>query len=285
MRFILCFLLCPLFVSSQSLSPERVAKIKSCTVKVLAGEKMGTGFYVDNKGTVATCWHVVFESLKANTPIYTLTTGGKELLMSVPENLILESLYLNAVSYDYFVLTPAKPLTQPTPFLKLGNYAALNEGQEVYTCGYPLNSEFQFVSKGIVSTKYLQKKNYLQVGMVKTIKPRKESILDLTLNQGNSGGAIIKIGKTINDDEVVGIADFVINPLGNTADSMINSAKMSQGAISMGTIDDTGKMFGVDPSATVVIFGQAIKAMSIGISGCISVEYLLEGLKSLLLLK
>lgn len=287
MKSILLFLFLFYSITStcQGISPERIAKLKSATVKILAGQKMGTGFYVDDKGTVATCWHVVVDALKSNIPISILNSSGQNISMVVPIRLIDSVEYPKAVSYDYFILIPKTPLSAPTPFLRLGNYSDASEGQEIYTCGYPLNSDYQFVSRGIISTKYIQEDNYVQTGEKITKVPRLEAILDLTLNQGNSGGAIIKIGKTLSDDVVIGIADFVVNPLGNTADSMIGNAKVNQGLTTFGSIDAQGKIVGVDPSATVVVLGEALKTMSIGISGCISVDYLYECLKSLQLLK
>ncbi|HEY8660489.1 MAG TPA: hypothetical protein VIL78_15750, partial [Hanamia sp.] len=47
------------FCNSQSLSHDRIEKIKSCTVRITIQDRnsMGTGFFIDNAGSVLTCWH------------------------------------------------------------------------------------------------------------------------------------------------------------------------------------------------------------------------------------
>ena len=96
-----------------------------------------------------------------------------------------------------------------------------------------------------------------------------QALLDLTMNKGNSGGAIIKLGNTIEDDEVIGIADFIINPIGSMADSLINTFNRSSGNL---------ELSGIDPNRTFSLFTQILSSTSIGVSGCISLNHFVESL-------
>lgn len=273
--FLLIVVGLPFSLFSQSLSPERVAKIKSCTVKiVLDNQVIGTGFFIDNRGTLLTCWHVIKSSIIRMAdktilkPSFIEYSNGKRDSVAIPP--IMEKISADAVSFDFCVLIPKKQLSQTsqTPFLKLGSFANIQEGEEVYTCGYPLGMQQQFISKGIVSTKYLENDNFLiDVNGKTTTIPRNQALLDMTLNKGNSGGAIVKIGKTIDEDEVIGIADFIINPIGNKGDDLIKHLNANAGAI---------KIQGVDPNAMFSLLATFINSSSNGISGCVAIDHFLS---------
>ncbi len=281
-------LVLPLFLFitsfSQSLSPERVAKIKSATASVITdgGISIGTAFFIDNKGTSITCWHVVLAAMQAKRNIFLELNDGTLISVGLPNAFNNDTVYdRERVAYDFCILIPMTISNRIFSFLKLGDYSKAVEGEEVYTCGYPLGYKQQFISKGIISTKYQRNPNEVTQLGIKYNYPREEALLDLTLNRGNSGGAIIKIGKTIADDAVIGIADFIINPLGSNADTIIKSATPVIGNILFNSqTDATGNVIsGHDPNKTTVIFAEAISNLSIGVSGCVSINYIYRFLK------
>jgi len=260
----------PLF--SQSISPERIFHIKESTVKISieGSNNVGTGFFINSKGHILTCWHVIAPAIKIDS-LTNLFIGFKKIFITLNNNEKLECVvprvlvesYPDTLSYDICVLVPAQKHA-PFPFLKLGNFNNVEEGQEVITCGYPLAIEQQFVTKGMVSTKYIDTpilNNGIKI-------PRNVALLDLTLNRGNSGGAIIAIGETINDDVVIGIADFIIIPIAG-ADELAEELKNHSGLLIMG----------IDPNLMLSKIMNTLGSSFNGISGCVSINhasYLLE---------
>ena len=271
-------------VFSQSLSPERVSRIKSSTVRIIVegGISIGTGFFVNDKGLIITCWHVVLPAFQNNKRTYIQFSNNDIVEVGVPNIYNSDTLFGRvSVGYDFCILAPMQPIITKFSFLKLGNFGTANEGDEIYTCGYPLGFPQQFISKGIISTKYINSNNGVnQFGKFYPL-PRTEALLDITLNKGNSGGAIIKVGKTVADDEVIGIADFIINPMGNRADSIIKSLSpdKTKGYVEYQTFDSSGIISRNNPNELATIFGQVIGNISIGVSGCVSIAHLNDFLK------
>jgi len=279
----------PSYIFSQSLNTERINKIKNATVRVIVydGSSVGTGFFINSKGDIATCWHVIQPAL---TPLGVKTIFiqlNNEDTMSVTiDTALINSIkpYQKAIGYDYCILKPTRVLKNKITYLKLGNFDNILEGQEVYTCGYPFGFSNQFISKGIVSSKYIEKGNWVQVNGDTAKLPRHQALLDLTLNKGNSGGPIIKIGKSSDNDEVIGIADFIINPVSLISDSVkdeLNNLRLLEGNVKMNVLTDaTGKeITSNDPNKIDTQLFDMIQNTSNGISGCISINHLIEALK------
>lgn len=168
-----------------------------------------------------------------------------------------------AVGYDYCYLLPIKPINSSFEFLSLGNFNDVNEGDQVYTIGYPLGIEQQFVSTGIISTKWIENKKFLNSNSLDSIS-RNVAWLDLTMNAGNSGGPIIRIGKTPSDDKVIGIATFILNPF--AAESKIISELSGKLTMDM-------QFGGISQVRVNQLLTEAISNNSIGISGCISIDH------------
>jgi serine protease Do len=273
--------LCSLSKSiAQSLSSERIAKIKSCTVRITVEgtNSVGTGFFINEIGTVLTCWHVIEPAMvkdSANKLInlknvyITLSTGEKIEVGFFPY--FLSEGYADAIGYDFCVLNLL--IKRKTPFLKVGSFENIKEGQDIYTCGFPVSIEQMFVSKGMVSTIFTDTLNSIFINGKPSRMPRNQALLDLTLNAGNSGGAIIKLGNTIEEDEVVGVADFIINPIGdNNAKDMI---KLFSKGINKYNLE------GTDPNKAFIYFTQVLSTMSLGVSGCISINHFLNSLSKI----
>lgn len=258
---------------SQSLSPDRIRHIKECTFKITIDgtQSIGTGFFVGNNGTFLTCWHVIEPAMIRDPQTHTITgmrniyitlSSGEKMEAGVFTNL-LNTQYENAIAFDYCVLRVAVN-NRIFPFLRVGDFDDLKEGDEVYTCGYPLGIPQQFISKGIASTKYLDTTNKIGYNGTIKSKPRNQCLLDMTLNKGNSGGAIIRLGQTESEDEVIGIADFIINPIGGNAEALSDLLRSKSGGVFISGID-TNLLF-----ATII---QVLDNTSIGISGCVSINH------------
>ncbi len=74
------------------------------------------------------------------------------------------------------------------PFVQIGDSDTVVEGDPVFTCGFPLGSELQpgfpvgsLFSSGVVSG----------VRPHPVVRPRASFLLDMTINEGNSGGPLI----------------------------------------------------------------------------------------------
>jgi hypothetical protein len=77
--FVILLLLCSKSFS-QSLSSERVAKIKSATVRITIENDghHGSGFFVGANGMICTCWHVIEPAMIRN-PTTNAVIGMKRL--------------------------------------------------------------------------------------------------------------------------------------------------------------------------------------------------------------
>lgn len=219
---ILIIILTPCFLISQSLGKERIDKLNKSVVRILIeDDPVGTGFFIDEKGYIATCLHVVSPSFIFDKTTKKMT-GHKKLFIEFQNGekeevgihkYFLEKSSVASMAYDFIFLgLLKKPVTKFTT-LKIGSWSEIEEGDEVYTCGYPLGIEQRIISKGLFSTKWIEKIKG------ENISERNVSWLDLTMNRGNSGGAIIKLGKTPSEDKVIGIATFILNPFANYAQS------------------------------------------------------------------
>ncbi|MGI8582548.1 MAG: S1 family peptidase [Chitinophagaceae bacterium] len=287
-KIFILLLLCAFFIKtySQSLTKERIQKLKTCVGKIsIEGSPFtGTGFLISEVGNVLTCWHVVAPSLITDTLGHILDSrkvfiefgNGVKFEISIPAKFVYsEKLNQSAVSYDYCILVPTLPRAKKIDFIKLGSFQDINEGDEVYTAGYPLGISNQFISKGILSTKYIDSsRNYTNKGLGIINQKIKLSValLDLTINKGNSGGPIIKIGKTPKDDQVVGIANFTLNPLGSSAEQVNNALEKFK--IDYKLKNEKGDW--VSLTEAMKVFSQAIIYSSNGISGCVSINHFLQ---------
>lgn len=270
-------------IFSQSLSSDRIARIKSATVRVIGegGISIGTGVFVNKDGLLITCAHVVFPAFQKGKRIYIEFNNKDTVGVGLPDIFVNDTMFFRkAIAYDFCILSPLRPITTKFSVLKFGDFESAAEGDDIYTCGYPLGSPLQFISRGMISTKYINEINSVQqLGKIYRF-PRKEALLDITLNKGNSGGAIVKVGRTIDEDVVIGLADFGLSPMGNKADSLIQSLGNSRAFIEFRTFDSSGKTISKqNPNEIAILFAQALDNTSIGVSGCIAINYLYDYLK------
>ena len=262
---------------SQSLGVERLAHAKKSIVRILIqGKPSGTGFVVSKAGQIITCWHVIdpafiLDSLNRRIGLRKIEAefpDGETVELGI-YNFLLQQGNREAVAYDYCFLQPLKTVSSSFEFLTLGTFEDINEGDQVYTIGYPLGIKQQFVSTGILSTKWVDTAKFWTNNKPDSLV-RKVAWLDLTMNKGNSGGPIIKIGSTPSEDKVIGIATFILNPFAN--DSQVLSVLSSRLQVDM-------ELGGISQVKVNKLFADAISNNSIGISGCISIDHIKSILK------
>lgn len=276
---LLVFFLLPIFCHSQSLGPERVQKLKESVVRVLIdGQACGTAFFITPDGALASCWHVIEPAIvrdKNSNNIINVKRieiefpNEKRLDVSIHPDLIQKA-YIKAVSYDFAVLVTEKPKSNFS-FLKLGDFNKIKEGDAIYSNGYPLGIKQNFISMGILSTKWI---DTIQLSQLKThigYALRHVAWLDLTMNRGNSGGPIIKIGKTPEQDEVIGIATFILNPFAQEAEKLATLLNNDR----LGFVETSG----LNMNKINAFLADAISKNSIGVSGCVSINHLLNSKK------
>lgn len=259
-------------MDAQSIDKQRLIHVKKSVVRILIDDKpSGTGFVVSKTGQIITCWHVIQPAISVDGATQKINLkkitaefiSGEKIELGIYTYLFNEG-YKDALVYDYCFLEPSIKKIVPYEFLKLGSFENVNEGEQVYSVGYPLGIEQQFVSTGILSTKWTDKVK-LQDG---TEINREVSWLDLTMNKGNSGGPILKIGTT--EDEVIGIATFILNPFANTSQELSNLSENLGVDIAFG---------GISQVKVNKLFADAVVNNSIGISGSVSINHIKSVLK------
>lgn len=254
---------------SQSLGSDRVTHIKNSIVRILVnGNPSGTGFLITEQAHVITCFHVIEEAAIQNKPIQIEFSTGEKVEALYLTSMVQTGLR-EAVGYDYCVLVPSKP-TVKKAYLTLGLYESVSEGDELITMGFPFGISQPVISKGILSTKWKQKNAFLINGKPDSLE-REVAWLDMTMNKGNSGGPIIKIGSSPQDDRVIGIATFILNPFANPAQQLVNIYANPRSDVLLG---------GVSTNAVNKLFANAIANNSIGVSGCISIDHIVKFLNT-----
>jgi serine protease Do len=279
-KLLLLLALSPIFLAAQSISPERVAKLKSATVRISVENvpATGTAFFISASGELLTCWHVIEPAFIRDTTgliVYTRKifiefANGDKTEVTVPPVFSAGSLYISGRSNDYCLLTPVKALARPFSFYKLGDFTTVTEGQEIYSCGYPNGMLQPFVSRGIFSTRYIDSAGYLNVNGQEKKVYRDAALLDLAMNKGCSGAPIIKPGASPADDEVIGIANFILNPYGQGIQEVNNILSKAEADASMAPLLNIMKyLSSVNENA------------SVSISSCLSINHFLKDLQSL----
>lgn len=276
---VLVLVLIPFFIYSQSLGTERVKRLKKSVVRVTIenSNSTGTGFVLNESGFIATCFHVIEDAFLIDTintefriirKIFVEFQSGEKLEFRLSKSLLNPNSFKNSYAYDYAVLEPIKsPKTRYLP-LKIGKWESISEGDKIYSCGFPLGIKQQFISKGILSTKWLDKKSTNFFNIRDTFKIN-VAWLDLTLNPGNSGGPIIKMADNPEDDEVIGIATFILNPFARDALALKEHIEKTPNIIHY-PFDN------FDKDGAISFLANSIYSNSIGVSGAVSIDYLTD---------
>ncbi len=223
------FLLTVLIISTaftthgQQLTADRVQKIKNCTVRIAidSAPATGLGFFISPMGYLLTCWHLVEPAILLDPArhisgikkIYVIYQDGSRQEYTIPAA-VLRNVNQQAVAYDFCLLVPAVAQKPAYPYFKVGNFDVAAEGQEVYTCSYMGSAALPFLSKGTISSKYTYKSIISTTAGEKEML-RRQALLTLSMAADNAGAPIVQFGATPADDEVIGIADYMIDPATN----------------------------------------------------------------------
>ena len=244
---------------------QRLTQIKGSTVRILTGgQALGTGFIISRDGLIATCFHVVQHIQAAPNgqtqinyapSIEIEFNDGNKLPATVHKSCQNQG-FIEALSKDYCILEVKTKNTVPLP---LGTFADTYEGANIYLCGFPLGINQPVVSIGMFSTKWTTT-GYLNQGSTREVP-----WLDITMNKGNSGGPIVLIGKEPEDDKVIGIASFGLNPFAHSAEELIQVVQTFPGNVAL---------MGVDFKKFATLIGEALASNSLGVSGCVAIDYL-----------
>ncbi len=229
---------------------------------------------------VATCEHVIrpayirdslTNNLKGLKDIYIEFQNGEKIKMGLVTYLLQDG-YKSSLLFDYSLLKVQTVPKTEYQSLKIGTWSDVIDGDVVYSCGYPLGIKQRFISQGLLSTKWTDTIPLFSNNKLIDKVKRNVAWLDLTMNKGNSGGAVIKLGKTLEEDKVIGIASFILNPYANTSEEIAKYLPNSPIDVVSG---------GVSQNKLMQILFEAISKNSIGVSGCISIDYVSEILKAM----
>jgi S1-C subfamily serine protease len=253
-------------LNAQSLGAQRVTHLKNCTVRILInGSASGTGFVVTQDGLILTCFHVIEPALRGKFKTEVEFSNGEVVEALFPNYLMREGLR-ESLGYDCMILVPSFAKKVQHEFLNVGQFSDVEEGDQLVTVGYPLAVKQPIISVGFLSTKWHQVSPFLTNGKADSLQ-RDVAWLDMTMNRGNSGGAIIRLGTNPTEDKVIGIATFILNPYGPIADQLLGAVNNSQVDISMGGISQNG---------VTKLLASAVANNSIGVSGCISIDHIVS---------
>lgn len=262
------------FFGDREATQKRIENIKQSTVKILVDNvKSGTGFFVSSDGILVTNWHVIIndrtkldEKGSILNKFSIVDFKNDTIPVSIILNLSNQLVFEEALVWDYCILKTNKKMTNK--FLKLGNFKNSYEGASIYTCGFPLDLDDTFLTTGTLSTLSFQS---LTINSKK--RQRQIAWLDMTTNKGNSGGALMILGKNPEDDEVIGITSFITVPFYKDLEELNKyvSEKEKNGSI---------EFMGINFLRYIKLINTAVNSNSVGISGRISIEKISAILKS-----
>jgi len=231
---------------------DKATNAKTSVVKVISiiqrdGKtygSTGSGFIVKNEGIVVSNSHVVIN----DDP-----TGTKVIFDNGDEKQCTEVLFRDD-EHDYIIF---KIEGEGYQELQLGDYNDINDGSEIYFCGFPLKSNHHTIHGGNVSSKF-------EEGGIRIIQ------IDGSVNSGNSGGPLFDM-----NEKVVGI---VTQKAGGIDKKMLEISRMVKSnpgtgmRIVYGTRGGGGTSF--DPQQALADVIQIIHDYtSLGIGYAFSIEY------------
>lgn len=134
------------------------------------GESVGTGFFIDDRGTIVTCAHVVENAVKIH---FTVPAESKDKKEAV----------LVSICYDKDIAILRPVDYKNSSYMVLGDSDSVKQGDNVTAIGYPLAQDRLKMSAGIVSGR---QDRHIQT--------------DTPINGGNSGGPLLD-----DNERVIGI--------------------------------------------------------------------------------
>lgn len=157
---------------------ETIERYQNAVVQIATKTGTGTGFYLPAYDLIVTNNHVIRDQRQATIKGRTF---GKQL----------SKIVFADEKYDLAFMLPP-PNVNDFPDLRLGNYAALHDGDEVLAIGHPYGLNYT-ATQGVISRvdRVQQGIHYIQI--------------DAAINPGNSGGPLVN-----EQGEVIGVNTFII---------------------------------------------------------------------------
>lgn len=142
-----------------------VSKIKKCVYPIyFEGHVIGSFFRIQT-GQFVTCYHVVKNEAGLKVKIGDHYTDLK----------VIDS----EKSLDIAICEiPSNEINSSFDSINVGKYSDVDEGDEVFVCGFPLRSDYPVTHRGMVSAKQI-------------ISGRQGLQIDASINRGNSGGPCV----------------------------------------------------------------------------------------------
>ena len=280
--YLIAFAFFCLYSYGQGLGKERIELLNETIVKLTIenSSSSGTGFVVSESGWIGTCNHVIQPAFYRNKKtreidsiktIYAKYTSGNKIPYRVVP-VFYGNEYLNGLYGDYILLQPITDTIVNAKYLKIGKWTDVNDGDEIYTAGYPFLVKERIISRGTFAVKFPQEQSYTKANGLLYIKTRESGWTDMTLNKGNSGGPIILVGKKAKHDKVIGLASFIHNP--DAGKSIELSKKLSE----YNRINEKG---GLTTNLVLAYALEVLSKNSFGISGVVSIDGLYKTLEQL----
>jgi S1-C subfamily serine protease len=223
------------------------------------GIAVGSGFLVSNNGHVLTCWHCVTEFS---------TDRNGYLQYEYPEHIFViwnDRQYNASVVHrqttdfpyttDFAIL---KIEVSNTPFLDLGAYGDIRQGDEICFMGYPFGYAEVYFGTGHIASLHSRPSDQNRLVRYDVME------LDASVNRGNSGGPLWHIPSR----KVVGIVALRHGTITPNLEVLRNYFKLWPGS---GGILETGM---------VELIDLAERFTNVGLGTAVSVEYAKNELKA-----
>lgn len=205
---------------------------------------IGSGFIVNSKGYIITCEHVV----RDNSRIAVLLDG-----QPVEADLIHFS-----TERDFAIL---KIEREGLNFLELGDFDDIEEGDDVFFCGYPFGLLRFTTHRGMISHKG-------ELDFREKMIPSYAFQIDGIINKGFSGGPLFSMDKS----NVIGVLESTYGDIGEYLRA-IAEGKIKCRGIGLGQID-----FGL---FTTQVVNAVERHIQMGMGYAVSINYAKEKLEEL----
>lgn len=281
-RLIPVFLFSLLIITNQVLGDEGMSgaiNLSKDAVVAIVGKVednkfviLGTGFFVDKEGTIATCDHVISslpkifimkpQDLEKSKLLGYVTTRDKLPQLNLPvyqanadAAFIPAQLLERSPEEDIALL---KVDQRPTSYLQVGSYSLIEEGNDLIFLGFPFGFNRVVTHKGMVSYK-----GEININGTPEGKAIAAVQIDGIVNRGSSGSPLI----SVSQGKVVGIVKATHGSIGPYLQA-INEGKIKAEGIGLGQID-----FGVFTREVAATIDRHIQ---MGIGYAISADYLID---------
>lgn len=237
-------------------------KQRVCKVTAHDLQSKGTGFFIDENGTLLTNFHVI-SKISQDGKIFvskdiTLEFNGRTAKGEV-QNVTQENAG-KLFNYDYCIIKLID-FKDTVSFFNLGSYGMVEEGLAVHFAGFPLTLHNPAFHHGYVSS-LRDAPVRSRIGLMKVID------IDATVVKGNSGGPLVieKEGQF-----------YVVGIISSEVTYITDEFKRLQQFLEMQlTRPESGAVFiaGVNPNAALLeVINTLENNISTGIGTAISIDY------------